>query len=195
MPTMGMSIARAPRYTVAMKLPDAEALWQYTGRTRPPFADEPGPGQESVWDYPRPPRIAVCEQTVTVVHRETVVARTQQALRVLETASPPTVYLPRTAVERGLLSPAPGTSHCEWKGAASYLTLTDGSSAEPVAWYYPTPSEAFARLSEHIAFYPGRIACFLDDERVQPQPGHFYGGWLTLSIAGPVKGEPGTGAW
>lgn len=170
--------------------------WQNTGRSRPAFALEPGPGQESVWDYPRPPAIAPDERLVEVRSGERLIAATRGAVRILETASPPTFYLPGDDVDTSLLAPAPGASWCEWKGDARYWKLAfDGAPAHAVAWDYPDPNPGFAAIKQYISFYPGRVACYVDGERVRPQPGGFYGGWLTDEIVGPVKGEPGTSGW
>jgi uncharacterized protein (DUF427 family) len=180
-----------------MPIPDwarrARARWQHTGTTRPPGAPAPGPGQESVWDYPRPPRVEPdAREVVVVAGRE--LARTRAALRVLETASPPTFYLPADAIVPGALVPATGRSRCEWKGEARYWALAEAPEA-PVGWSYPDPFAAFAALRDHIAFYPGRVACYVDGERVRPQAGDFYGGWVTDEILGPFKGDPGTSGW
>ena len=168
-------------------------MWTHRGQKRPGFAIEPGPGQESVWDYPRPPCIDRDPREVVVAARSEL-ARTRAALRVLETASPPTFYLPAAAVVAGALVPAPGRSHCEWKGEARYWALAEAPD-EPVGWSYPAPFPEFAALRDHVAFYPGRVACYVDDERVRPQAGDFYGGWITDEIVGPFKGDPGTGGW
>jgi len=164
---------------------------------RPPFAVEPGPGQVSVWDFPRPPRIEPVAARVRVLFGGTFVADTTAALRVLETASPPTYYLPRADVYAGALVPAPGSSFCEWKGRASYWTVRAGDAeAVGAAWSYEHPYPAFARLLGHVAFYAGRMdACWVGELQVTPQPGGFYGGWVTPDLVGPFKGEPGTGHW
>ena len=157
----------------------------------------PRPGQESVWDYPRPPRVEPSTRRVRVEFGGRVVADTRNALRVLETSHPPTWYLPPEDVRRELLRPAPGRSLCEWKGVASYWTLVvDGRESPQAAWSYAAPTADFAVLAGHYAFYPGRVdACLVDDERVQPQPGDFYGGWVTSDVAGPFKGGPGSAGW
>ena len=169
-------------------------MWQFTGKQRPPFAEEPGPGQESVWDYPRPPALVSSGKEVIVMAGEVELARSTRAWRVLETASPPTWYIPAEDVDREHLAPAPGGSFCEWKGGAVYWALA-AQPGEAVAWSYPAPSAAFAAIAGAFGFYPGRVACYVGGERVRPQPGHFYGGWVTDDIVGPVKGEPGTGHW
>jgi len=168
-------------------------MWQHEGVKRPSFAVLPGIGQESVWDYPRPPALVEDTRRVKVYDGDSLIASTERAIRVLETASPPTFYLPPGAVRLGSLESVSGRSWCEWKGEAAYWALA--GSKEPVAWSYPSPSRAFATLGDYTSFYPGRVACFVDGERVQPQPGGFYGGWMTAEIVGPVKGEPGTGHW
>ena len=170
--------------------------WRYYGVERPDFAIEPGPGQESVWDYPRPPRLEVDPREVIVRAGGVEVARTTAAIRVLETASPPTFYLPPSDVDSALLRPAPGQSGCEWKGTARYWSIDTGTQEfAAVGWSYPTPKPAFAQIANYLSFYPGRLECTVAGERVQPQPGSFYGGWLTSEIVGPVKGEPGSSGW
>lgn len=170
-------------------------MWHYTGQQRPPFAEKPGPGQESVWDYPRPPSLVRCNREVVVNAGGEELARSSRSYRVLETASPPTWYIPAEDVNRDLLVPVSGSSFCEWKGSASYWALAADPSGEPIAWTYAQPTAAFAAIAGYISFYPGRVACYVDGERVRPQPGYFYGGWVTDDIVGPVKGEPGTGHW
>ena len=152
---------------------------------------------ESVWDYPRPPRVEQSSERVVVTHHGVVVADTTRSLRVLETSHPPTYYLPRDAFADGVLRPGQGDSWCEWKGHASYLDIVVGDDVLPaVAWTYPTPSKGFEALADHVALYPGRVdRCTVDDEVVEPQPGHFYGGWITSRVTGPFKGTPGTSGW
>jgi uncharacterized protein (DUF427 family) len=170
--------------------------WENRGRGRPGFAPEPGPGQESVWDYPRPPRCVPDRRRVLVRAGSTRIAETIHALRVLETASPPTFYLPREDVRLEYLEPAPGVSRCEWKGEARYfdLVLPERRVAR-AAWCYPAPFAGYEAIRGRLAFYPARLACFVDGERVRPQSGGFYGGWVTDEVVGPWKGEPGTESW
>ncbi len=162
---------------------------------------EPGPGQESVWDYPRPPRVEEVSQRLRVVLGGRTVADTQgcaeAAYRVLETSHPPTYYLPLSSFMPGSLRRAAGSSFCEWKGRAVYADIVAGDVVAPeAAWGYPEPARPYAVLRDRVAVYPGRVqACLVDDERVEAQPGGFYGGWMTSRIAGPVKGEPGTTGW
>jgi len=154
---------------------------------------------ESVWDYPRPPRVEPCSRRVRVAFGGEVVAESVLALRVLETSHPPTIYVPPADVRADLLVPAGGRgSFCEFKGRARYLDVrgADGRVAASAAWTYRNPTPRFGALRDHVAFYPGRMdGCWLDDERVQAQEGDFYGGWITADIAGPFKGAPGTLAW
>jgi uncharacterized protein (DUF427 family) len=171
-----------------------EAMWGNTGQSRPEFADTPGPGQESVWDYPRPPVSRRDDRLIEVRDGDNLIGSTNSSYKVMETASPPTFYIPRDDINWDLLVSTPGQSFCEWKGAAAYWALASQPS-EAIAWSYPQPQQDFDLLKDAVAFYPGRIACFIDGERVKPQPGHFYGGWITLEVVGPFKGEPGTGHW
>jgi uncharacterized protein (DUF427 family) len=152
---------------------------------------------ESVWDYPRPPRVDPRAEHVVVTHRDVVLADTASSLRVLETSHPPTYYLPRAAFADGVLRPAEGASWCEWKGRAAYFDLVVGDEVLPaVAWTYPTPSRGFEQLVDHVAIYPGRVdRCTVDGEVVEPQPGGFYGGWITSRVTGPFKGGPGSSGW
>ncbi len=170
-------------------------MWKYRGQVRPDFAEEPGEGQESVWDYPRPPRVVQDSRLVEVRIGDTLVASTRSAIRILETASPPTFYLPARDVFSATLVPAPGSSFCEWKGAAQYWALADDPAKGVVGWSYKSPRAPFAAIRSHFSFYPEKLACHVDGERVRPQPGGFYGGWLTDEIVGPVKGSPGTSGW
>jgi len=169
-------------------------MWNYGGQKRPDFAVVPEPGQESVWDYPRPPLLKRCNRLVEVRDGSSVIASATNSLRLMETASPPTFYLPPDDVEWRLLVEYPGSSVCEWKGAARYWALATHPDM-PIAWDYPRPRARYERLKNFVSFYPGRVACYVDGERVLPQPGQFYGGWITSDVVGPFKGEPGTGHW
>ena len=153
--------------------------------------------KESVWDYPRPPRMEPCARRARVVFGGETIADSTRAVRVLETSHPPAIYFPPEDVRREFLQAAPGRSFCEWKGAASYWTLTAGNkTAASAAWSYERPTPAFAAIAGYVAFYPSRAeACYLDEERVTPQPGDFYGGWITAEIEGPFKGGPGSAGW
>ncbi len=150
---------------------------------------KPAPGQESVWDYPRPPRLERTAKHIQVFFNGTAVADTRGAWRVLETSHPPVYYIPRRDITEGLLLPASGSSLCEWKGQASYYDVAvDGVVARAAAWSYRNPTKAFAPITDHVAFYAGRMSrCLVDGELVTPQPGDFYGGWITSDIVGPFK--------
>jgi len=154
---------------------------------------EPKPGQESVWDYPRPPKIEPCSKHIKIMFNGIVAAETRRAKRVLETSHPPVYYIPPEDVKTEYISPAENKSYCEWKGEASYFHLTiEGKQAHYACWYYPLPVPAFEELKNYIAFYAQKMeACYIDDELDTPQPGKFYGGWITKNIIGPFKGEEG----
>ena len=157
----------------------------------------PGPGQESVWDYPRPPRVEPTARRLRIVFGGVVIAETSRAQRVLETSHPPVYYLPPEDILPSALVATARGSHCEFKGGARYFTVSAGGKrAEDAAWSYPEPDPAFAAIRDHVAFYPGRMdACTVDSELVVPQPGGFYGGWITGDVVGPFKGGPGTMGW
>ena len=170
-------------------------MWAHRGQSRPAFADIPGPDQESVWDYPRPPAMQADGRRVEVKAGDVVLADTTKAIRILETASPPGYYIPPEDVHQELLRPENGQSFCEWKGVAAYWSVTAEPERGPVAWSYPAPNADFADIERYFGFYPGRVECFVAGERVRPQPGGFYAGWITDEISGPWKGGPGTGGW
>lgn len=166
--------------------------WTYIGQERPKFAVEPGQGEESVWDYPRPPRLEAEGRTVVVKLADgTEVARSTRAMRVLETSHPPTVYVPREDVNMKLIKAAARPSSlCEWKGLATGFSIVGG--AKDAGWFYGITFPEFDSIAKWLAFYPSKVQCFLDKERVQPQAGGYYGGWITKELVGPFKGEPGT---
>lgn len=157
----------------------------------------PGPGQESVWDYPRPPRLENVRDRLRVAFGGETIAESKLAYRVLETSHPPVYYLPPTDVRRDLLVPTEARSFCEFKGRARYWSLdVAGVHAENAAWSYPQPTVAFQPLKDFFAFYPSRVdSCWVGDERVEAQAGDFYGGWITSRVVGPFKGPPGTRGW
>ena len=152
---------------------------------------------ESVWDYPRPPRIESTSRRIRVQFGGEVIADSTRATRILETSHPPVYYIPRDDIRPGVLLPSARSSFCEFKGAASYWTLkVDDQVATDAAWSYEQPSRGYEALRGCLAFYATKVdACFVDEERVQPQAGSFYGGWVTSDIVGPFKGRPGTGGW
>ncbi len=161
-----------------------------------PVPDPPAPGQESVWDYPRPPRLERSDEHVVVRVGDTVVADTRRAWRVLETSHPPTYYVPRDDVDATLLEPSARRTFCEWKGRASYADLTvDGRRIPDACWWYDTPTDTFADLAGAVAFYPELVTATVDGEEVRGVPGGFYGSWVTSRVAGPFKGAPGTEWW
>ncbi len=170
--------------------------WRWRGADRPPFAATPAAGQESVWDYPRPPRIVADTREVVVLWGDRVVVRTRGALRVLETSHPPSFYLPLRDVAQRYLERAAGGSTCEWKGPAQYWSLRDGDDRlDSVGWSYPEPMAGAEALATCISFYPSALTCLVDGERARAQAGGFYGGWITSELVGPFKGEPGSGGW
>ena len=174
----------------------ARERWTFRGADRPPWAVEPSEDQESVWDYPRPPALVADTRAVRVVCGDVVIAESRSGFRVLETASPPTFYLPPADVRCELLIPVSGSSDCEWKGTAAYWAVrAEGRDDSAVAWSYPDPYEDFAAIRDHFGFYPGMLDCYVDSEQVRAQPGGFYAGWVTSDVVGPFKGEPGTGDW
>ncbi|MFK8051352.1 MAG: DUF427 domain-containing protein [Woeseiaceae bacterium] len=158
---------------------------------------EPGPDQESVWDFPRPPSIQPVQKPVRVIYDGVTIVETNRAKRICETASPPTYYIPRSDIVEGALQPIDRSSLCEWKGNASYFDVGTGKRlARGAAWCYPRPYEEFVAIAGWVAFMPAAMdACYVGDDQVRPQPGGFYGGWITPELTGPFKGEPGTGHW
>jgi uncharacterized protein (DUF427 family) len=159
--------------------------------------DTPGPGQESVWDYPRPPRVEASRESIEVWLGGVRVAASTRSLRVLETSHPPAYYLPVDDFEPGALRRAEGSSWCEFKGQAAYLDVLGGDAVAPrAAWTYPAPSPGFEAIAGHGAVMPGSMdRCTVDGEVVRAQEGGFYGGWITARVVGPFKGVPGSWGW
>lgn len=162
-----------------------------------PRPDPAAPGQESVWAYPRPAIVEPSSAHILIEHAGAVVSETRASIRTLETSHPPSYYIPPADIAPGVLRRAIGSSFCEWKGAAVYWDVVIGDIVLPrVGWSYPKPSAAFAPLRDHVAFYAGPFdRCCVDGETVMPQPGDFYGGWITCKLAGPFKGVPGSRGW
>ncbi|MEM1214528.1 MAG: DUF427 domain-containing protein [Bacteroidota bacterium] len=163
-----------------------------------PRPEKPAPGQESVWKYPRPPRLEAVPETLRVVFNGEEVAKTTRGYRVLETSHPPVYYFPPEDIKMTYLRRYPRpSSHCEWKGAAHYYDLVVGDrQSRQAAWAYADPTPGFAPIEGYLAFYAGRVdACFVNEEEAEPQPGEFYGGWITSKVVGPFKGEPGSWGW
>lgn len=174
----------------------ARAHWTYRGGQRPPFAVEPADGQESVWDYPRPPAYVADARRVEVYAGDRLLVRTDHSIRVLETGSPPTFYLPPAAIDRSLLMPSQRRTFCEWKGEAVYChVLADTGRIDNALWTYPNALDDAAVIAGWYACYPSLLRCFVDGEPVRAQAGGYYGGWITDQVVGPCKGEPGTGHW
>ena len=169
----------------------ARRKWIYRGETRPPFAEATGDGEESVWDFPRPPVIEPVSLRLRVFAGDELIAETTDGVRVCETAGAPTYYFPPDDV---LIAPVAngGRSICEWKGLAEAL---DVAGVQDAAWRYAEVFEEFASIRNWPSFYPNRVTCYVGDDVVTPQPGGYYGGWVTPNLKGPIKGEPGSGGW
>ncbi len=156
-------------------------------------------GQESVWDYPRPPRLEPCSKQIKIITGGLVLLESTRAFRILETSHPPSYYVPPEDVKLELLARGSGSSYCEFKGEAAYYDLKSG--VKNSAWFYPSPTKAYTAIAGYLAFYPSRVVlqdgdgCFVDSERVIPQAGNFYAGWITADVVGPFKGEVGTQGW
>jgi len=162
-----------------------------------PRPDPAGPGQESVWAFPRPAIAQLTDAHIRIEHRGRIIADTRSAVRTLETSHPPSYYIPRIDIASEALRRAGGSSLCEWKGAATYWDVIVGDDVIPrVGWSYASPTPPFAALRDHVAFYAGPFdRCTIDGETVIPQPGEFYGGWITSRVVGPFKGVPGSRGW
>jgi len=196
LPTIRVVLSRMERKPSQVSPIVGRHFWRYDGRQRPSFAMQPGPGQESAWDYPRPPRIELDRREIVVRVVDVEVARTRRGQRVLETASPPTLYIPRADIRTEYLRPAPGASSCEWKGTARYWTVTVAPvTFDAVGWSYDDPLPEFDAIRGHLSFYPGRVECYVAGIRVTAQAGGFYAGWVTPEVVGPFKGDPGTSGW
>ncbi|MCQ8184125.1 DUF427 domain-containing protein [Parvularcula maris] len=167
----------------------------------PAHIETPGPGQESVWDYPRPPEVREAEAPLKVVFGGEVVAETSRGLKVVETAGAPVYHFPPEDVRKELLTPSPGSTFCEWKGEAAYFDLTvNGQTAKRAVYCYPDPlddlGQGFSRIAGWYVFYAGAMdEVWVGEERATPQPGGYYAGWVTSRITGPIKGAPGSEGW
>ena len=171
--------------------------WRALRRERPARIAKPGPGQESVWDYPRPPRVEPVRRRLRVELAGAVLAETRRGLRVIETSSPPVYYFPPADVRSEFLEPSPRTALCEWKGIAHYWSVRIGDRlVVDAVWGYPQPDPRYEAIRNHLAFFPGSMdACYVDEERVVAQPGDYYGGRISAELVGPFKGEPGSERW
>lgn len=178
-------------------IPDAAILagrshWRYRGQQRPDFAEPTAPGEESVWDFPRPPRLESVDALVEVRNGGQLIAQTQGAVRVLETAGAPTYYVPPEDVHLERLHREGEASVCEWKGVATTFRV---DALRAAAWCYERTFPEFSQIRGWLAFYPTQLNCCVDGEQVKPQPGGYYGGWVLANLRGPIKGEPGSGGW
>lgn len=169
----------------------ARSHWQFRGKSRPAFATKPKRGESSVWDFPRPPVIEAVPVTMTVRFRTQVIATTERGRRVLETAGAPTYYFPPEDVIAPLIE-NDSRSICEWKGLAQSLSLPGKTN---VGWRYIEMFPEFKTLHYWVAFYPSAVDCYLGEQLVSPQPGGYYGGWVSDDLVGPIKGEPGSSGW
>ncbi len=162
-----------------------------------PIHTENGKPTESVWDYPRPPKLERVQWRIRVIHRDHAVVDAPEAHRVLETSQPPAYYVDPIYVDTGVLRPSSSTSRCEWKGTATYVDLDiDGALVSNAAWRYDEPNHRFAAITGHYAFYAQAVdRCLVDDEVVAANEGRFYGGWITTNVTGPFKGGPGSLHW
>ncbi len=158
---------------------------------------ESGPGQESVWDYPRPPKLEETDKEIRVIFNGAEIARSSQTQRVLETSHPPVYYIPQQDVRMECLEPISGTTYCEWKGQAKYFdVIVKNRRATKAAWCYRDPTDNFKSIAGNIAFYAHKMGdCYVNNERVDAQQGGFYGGWITSNIVGPFKGKSGSAGW
>ena len=159
--------------------------------------DVPDFSQESVWEYPRPPRLEETTRHIQIVVNEEIIVDSRRAKRVLETSHPPVYYIPPDEIRMEVLRPVAGSSWCEWKGQASYYDVVVGDRVIPrAAWYYLEPSPSYEGIRSYVAFYPSKMdQCTVNGEQVVAQDGDFYGGWITSDIVGPFKGGPGTRGW
>ena len=162
-----------------------------------PIPIPPKPGQESVWDYPSPARWGNSNKQIKIICNGIILASSNQAKRVIETSHPPTYYIPSQDIQMQYLVATSKKSWCEWKGKSSYYDISIGEKYIPsAAWSYCEPTLEFSHLKDHYSFYAGLMDhCYIDGELVIPQPGNFYGGWITSDIVGPFKGESGTFGW
>lgn len=158
---------------------------------------KPKQGQESVWDYPRPPKLELISKTIQIYFNNALIAQTNRAYRVLETSHPPVYYIPLDDIDKQYLKYSDRETYCEFKGTGSYYHVQVGDRlARDAAWYYNNPSTAFQAIKNYPAFYANKMdKCLINGIEVEPQPGEFYGGWVTPEIVGPFKGEEGTWGW
>ncbi|MEX0844316.1 MAG: DUF427 domain-containing protein [Balneolaceae bacterium] len=167
-----------------------QSNWEYHGQKRPEFAIKPNTGQESVWDYPRPPKLVPDDREILVIFANKIIAHTRNAIRILETSNPPEFYIPPSDINVKYLKKTTGESRCEWKGESIYWdVIVDEEVAKRGAWSYPKPSPDYNKIKSYLSFYPSKMDCYVNGEHVKPQPGENYRGWITKEIVGPVRGE------
>lgn len=184
------------RLVVTEAVAHHRATWRYRGTERPPFAEPTGPGQRSVWDFPRPPRIVPITSELRVEYAGDVIAQTTRGVEVLETAGAPTYYFPPDDVVAARIILTTRSFHCEWKGISNAVDVAvNGQHMGDAGWQLTAAYPEFADLLGWTAFYPQRVACFRDGERATAQPGGYYGGWVTSDLTGPIKGGPDSGGW
>jgi uncharacterized protein (DUF427 family) len=175
-----------PLLTPDARILRARAHWRFRGQERPPFAEPPGQGQRSVWDFPRPPVIEPVPEPLRALVDDQPVAETRHGVRVLETAGAPTYYFPPEDTDQSLLRFGAEVSVCEWKGIAQTIAV---GTVDDAGWRYTQVFEEFADLWQWPSFYAGRVQCYVGDEPARPQPGGYYGGWVTADLVGPIKGD------
>jgi len=192
-----------------MDLPDKAGLLaqvksnraSWARSVRPAKIEPAGQGEQSVWDYPRPPVLVPTPEPIRIFSAGKVVAQSSAALELCETASAPAPYLPPNDVRTDWLTANGKISVCEWKGVAAYydLVMPSGHRIVDAAWVYPDPfddlDEGYAAIAGWFSFYPGKLECFVGKARATAQPGGLYGGWVTPRIKGPIKGGPGSQSW
>lgn len=189
--------SREERFLAALR--HSRSVWRLS--EKPARLEIPGPGQESVWDYPRPPAVEAVTDRLRVDFAGATIAETTEGRRIVETASAPVYYFPPKCVDVQKLVRTTRSTFCEWKGACVYFDIVDGGRKAPEAAYcYPDPlddlGQGYAEVAGWYAFYPARVdACYVGDEQAAPQPGGYYAGWVTSKITGPIKGAPGSERW
>ena len=186
-----MTAPEVPILPVSPQIARARLKWRFVGDERPEFAEPTGPGEESVWDFPRPPIIEPVSERLRVVSGDVLIADTRRGVRVIETAGAPTYYFPPQDVSGEAVTFGDMVSVCEWKGVAQAVHM----AGQEVGWRYVRMFEEFARLFEWVSFYPNRVECYVGDARAEAQPGGYYGGWVLPNLRGPIKGTPGSQGW
>ena len=184
-----------PQYSEAMI--KERNRWRAFHRKRPFEVIRPGPGQESVWDYPRPPGLEPTVSLIRIIFAGVLIAESRQAIRIIETSCPPVYYIPPDHIHTEYVVQIGVGTLCEWKGLAQYWSVRVGNKViESAAWSYPDPELPYTRIRDYLAFYPGKMdTCMVDDQIAIAQESDYYGGWITPDIVGPFKGQPGSEEW